>query len=76
MSIERKVACDRCGKIMVYEGWTGIIKRYPKELFLRKLFNGNADGYSYSDCHLDLCRECCKSFVEWVRSGNDKEDTI
>lgn len=75
MSTKSKVVCDRCGNEMVYSGWTGIIKQYPKHLFLRKLFNGNPDGYSYSDCHLDLCRECCESFRKWLSSGNGKEDT-
>lgn len=66
-----EILCDRCGKPMVYEGWTGMIKRYPKRIFLRKLFNGNPDGYSYSDHNLDLCRDCCKSFHKWVESGRD-----
>lgn len=68
---ETKTLCDRCHRPMMYTGWTGIVKQYPKRLFLRKLFNGNPDGYSYSDLHIDLCRECCKSLDQWVKCGRD-----
>jgi DNA-directed RNA polymerase subunit RPC12/RpoP len=55
--------CDRCGKRMEYIGWTARIKnavKRGKTVKIRKYFNGNPDGYSYSDCYYELCADCTK----------------
>lgn len=70
MAIISKKVCDRCGKEMVYDGWTGILKNITKKgkkIHIRKIFNGNPDGYSYSDSQIDLCRECAKKLEDFLR---------
>lgn len=54
MAIKTIRVCDRCGKYIEYRGWTARIKglRFRK-IFMRKIFNGNPDGCSYSDWHID-----------------------
>lgn len=64
---KRETLCDRCKKPIQYSGWTGIIKAYPKRLWLCELLNGNPDGYSYFDRQLDLCRDCCESLERWIK---------
>lgn len=58
MAIKTIRVCDRCGKYIEYRGWTARIKglRFRK-IFMRKIFNGNPDGCSYSDWHIELCAE-------------------
>lgn len=67
-TISKKV-CDRCGKEIAYRGWTGILKKYPKRVSIVKIFNGNLDGYSYTDRDFDLCAECTQGFVDWLEDG-------
>ena len=54
MAIKTIRVCDRCGKYIEYRGWTARIKglRFRK-IFMRKILNGNPDGYSYSDWHIE-----------------------
>lgn len=68
--IEKRV-CDRCGKEMVYSGWTAKIKNMKRigcEFILRSLLNGNPDGYSYSDCSYELCSECTLKLKKFLRN--------
>lgn len=51
--------CDRCGARMKYTGWTALLFR-PAKFRLLKLLNGNHDGYSYSEDHIELCSDCTK----------------
>ena len=67
MAIKTIRVCDRCGKYIEYRGWTARIKglRFRK-IFMRKIFNGNPDGCSYSDWHIELCAECTCKFEEFL----------
>lgn len=61
--------CDRCGKRMEYIGWTARIKnavKRGKTVKIRKYFNGNPDGYSYSDCYYELCASCTKELENFL----------
>lgn len=64
--------CDRCGKRMEYIGWTARIKnavKCGKTVKIRKYFNGNPDGYSYSDSCYELCAGCTKGLEEYLSRG-------
>lgn len=59
--------CDRCGKHIEYIGWTGLIKvHWSFRFFVRFLFNGNSDGYSYSDLNIELCAECTDELKKFL----------
>lgn len=61
--------CDRCGKRMEYIGWTAKIKNVSKRgktVKIRKYFNGNPDGYSYSDSCYELCAECTRGLKHFL----------
>lgn len=71
--------CDRCGQKMVYSGWTAKIKGFKKfglKLNILKLFNGNPDGYSYSERDYELCSDCTKQFEEFIRMKGVSENGI
>ena len=54
MAIKTIRVCDRCGKYIEYRGWTARIKELRfRKIFMRKIFNGNPDGCSYSDWHIN-----------------------
>lgn len=66
--------CDRCKKQIEYCGWTAWIKglRFRK-IFMRKILNGNPDGYSYSDWHIELCADCTHELENFLwRADNGK----
>lgn len=44
---------------MKYTGWTALLFR-PAKFRLLKLLNGNHDGYSYSEEHIELCSDGTK----------------
>ena len=58
-TIPNKV-CDRCRKEIKYVGWTSKLKGIGKPTRIKglSLFNGNPDGYSYSEWDRELCAEC------------------
>lgn len=61
--------CDRCRKPMEYVGWTAKIRNAfmkGKTVKIHKLFNGNPDGYSYSDSQYELCADCTKQLEEFL----------
>ena len=64
----RKRICDRCGCEIKYHGWTALIKGFRK-FFIRKLYNGNPDGYSYNDWDVELCSDCTKELERFIKSG-------
>ena len=64
----RKRICDRCGCEIKYHGWTALIKGFRK-FFIRKLHNGNPDGYSYSDWDVELCSDCTKELEHFIKAG-------
>lgn len=69
MSTITQNVCDRRGKNMKYDGWTGVLPnvfKHGKIVKIRKLFNGNPDGYSYSDKHYELCAECTKELEKFL----------
>ena len=62
--------CDRCGKEMEYSGWTSRVingVKRGKRVKIRKYFDGNPDGYSYSDWDYEMCNECTKKLEEFLR---------
>jgi hypothetical protein len=62
--------CDRCGKPMKYIGWTTELKnifRKGKKVHIIKYFNGNPDGYSYSQSCYELCTECTEKLREFLK---------
>ena len=67
MGDKRTKVCDRCGKEVIYRGWTAILKgkRFEK-LGIVQMLNGNCDGYHYFEGEYDLCSECSKSFEHWL----------
>ncbi len=57
-TISKKV-CDRCGEQIKISGWTSKLPwKRSRRIKLLKLFNGNLDGYSYSEEEYELCRKC------------------
>ena len=63
--------CDRCKQQIKYFGWTALI-RGPRSFHIRKLLNGNPDGYSYTDYPIELCNNCTKAldrFLEEVSNA-------
>lgn len=51
--------CDRCGEKLKVTGWTSKLPwKKSRKIKLLKLFNGNFDGYSYSEEEYELCRKC------------------
>lgn len=61
--------CDRCGKQIRYVGWTAKLKnvfRRGKTIKVLSLWNGNPDGYSYSDRCYELCADCTKQLKEFL----------
>lgn len=69
-TITQKI-CDRCGKPMKYAGWTAKIRNAFKKgrtVKIHKIFNGNPDGYSYSDSQYELCVDCTKQLEEFLES--------
>lgn len=63
-TISRKV-CDRCGRDIKYFGWTSKIKGF-RPFFIIKLFNGNPDGYSYTEECIELCSDCTKALEKFM----------
>jgi hypothetical protein len=54
---------------MEYMGWTARIKKavkVGKSVKIRKYFNGNPDGYSYSDCCYEMCADCTKALEKFL----------
>ncbi|MBO5963034.1 MAG: hypothetical protein J6P97_00975 [Bacteroidales bacterium] len=74
MATINKKVCDRCGEEIKYVGWTGILKKIPKRLYLLELFNGNPDGYSYSEFEPELCSACVKSFHNWFNGDKPQKE--
>lgn len=75
-TITQKI-CDRCGKPLEYVGWTAKIRndfKKGKTVKIHQLFNGNPDGYSYSDNCYELCADCTKELDEFLR--NKSCDTL
>lgn len=70
MATISKNVCDRCGKEMIYIGWTAKLKNVVKKgkrIRILKLYDGNPDGYSYSNRTYDLCEECTKKLEEFLK---------
>lgn len=57
--------CDRCKQQIKYFGWTALI-RSPRRFQIRKLHNGNPDGYSYSEHTVELCNNCTKDLYRFL----------
>ena len=79
MSRETKIICDRCGKEIVYCGWTTKIKekrKRPRKFYILKLFNGNPSGYNYSEYDCELCAACShelKKFLKGAKTVDEQE---
>lgn len=61
--------CDKCGKQIVYIGWTAKIKnvfKKGKTVKILQLLNGNPDGYSYSEREYELCADCTKKLEQFL----------
>lgn len=72
MSTVTKTVCDRCGKEIVYQGWTAkfpFSKKRPFLLKLLKLRNGNPSGYDYSECEYELCNKCTFKLTVFLSGG-------
>ena len=63
-----KHICDRCKKEIKYFGWTALLDK-PRRIKVRKLLNGNHDGWSYSDWTYELCNECTKALESFLDNG-------
>lgn len=70
MGIQRIRTCDRCGKEFDYRGITagyfvnGV--RKSNILHFRVLFDGNSDGYSYSEYRVELCADCTSKLLDFL----------
>lgn len=71
MEIQYKI-CDRCGKRIIYIGWTSILRK-PKRIQWTQYFNGNPSGYEYCKQEIELCAECTKALNEFMRGGENDE---
>ncbi len=75
MATIKTTICDRCGREIQYVGWTALIqgfrKPYVRRFFARKLFNGNHNGYNYSDWQFELCNECTKALEEFMKNSEE-----
>lgn len=72
MATRTSKVCDRCKREMKYTGWTAHLKsmfKTGRKIKITKYFNGNQDGYSYSDSCVELCAECTKDFERFLRGG-------
>ena len=67
--------CDRCGKEFkgrsVSAGYFVNGIRKCNGVHFRVIHNGNPDGYSYSDQRVDLCHDCTKKLLEFLK-GKEK----
>ena len=70
--------CDRCGGEVLkkptirHDALWGTLK--GKTHYMAISIRGDAGGGS-SDIELqDLCRDCCKSFNDWLKEGSDQEN--
>ena len=71
MAIIQKRVCDRCGKELKFLGWTAKIFGLSRKVFIRKLYNGNPDGYSYYDFDYELCHDCTRKLEKFMRCENE-----
>ena len=74
MSRVTKMICDRCGKEIVYRGWTAKFpfaraRKRPFLLKLLKLRNGNPSGYDYSESEYELCNKCTFELNLFLEGG-------
>lgn len=72
MSRETKIVCDRCGEEIHYRDWTAkfpFVRRKPFRFKLLKLYNGNPDGYSYSEREYELCNKCTMKLTAFLKGG-------
>lgn len=80
MGIQRIRTCDRCGKEFDYRGITagyfvnGV--RKSNILHFRVLFDGNPDGYSYSNTGLNCVLIAQASYWTFCLTRKDKNETL
>lgn len=80
MSVIKQRVCDRCGKPFEYRlskraGYFVRGIRKENHLHFHNMWNGNPDGYSYSDIRYELCADCTKKlldFLEMKEGGNNE----
>lgn len=70
--IKTEHCCDRCGKPFEYRlsKWAGYFSHGIKKenhMKFHNMYYGNPDGYSYSDCRYDLCADCTKELLDFLR---------
>lgn len=72
MATIKKKICDRCGKEMVYSGWTAFV--HPaRRMKITEIFNGNPTGYDYSTDYVELCADCTRSYKRWFKDLSEVE---
>ena len=72
MSKKEQRVCDRCGKPFEYRlsKWAGyFVRGIRKEnhLHFHNMYYGNPDGYSYSDVRYELCADCTKKLLDFLK---------
>lgn len=72
MATKTTVICDRCKKEIVYKGWTAKIKGL-RRIFIRKLLNGNPNGYSYNEYNVELCHDCIDALEKFLRNESEED---
>ena len=66
----QNIVCDRCNNELWTEGKSGKLKlKWKKHSIKAKItsfFNGNYDGYQYTDKHYNLCDNCRNELINWL----------
>ena len=78
MATVTEVICDRCGKPLKYIGWTANLRnvfKRGKTVKITKFYNGNSDGYSYSESQYELCADCTKELKVFL-DGKNEDGTV
>ena len=73
MAEKRIRICDRCGAQFEYQKskWAGYFTRGIKRenhIRFHQMYYGNPDGYSYTDQSYELCAECTKKLIDFLRN--------
>lgn len=75
MGTRKVTTCDRCGKEFK---WIGVSAGYfingirkCNNIHFRVIHNGNIDGYSYGDQRVDLCQDCTRKLLEFLKGNKD-----
>ena len=66
MSVKKVIICDRCGAVTEEDYANGL----TEDTFPYIIANGGSFGlYKRDGIKLNICSDCYKKFVKWMRDG-------